>query len=216
MNNSVFSVFTPKENKFFPLLVSLTDVVSEVSCKFYELIKKKTEGIDVKYDYENIKKLETKGDEITTNIINELSRTFITPFDREDIHDLANNMDDVIDEINSCAKKIFLYNPKKLTGEALEMSYFIKQSTELISIAIEGLSSYRTNSKKISKVCKELHELENRGDDCYAQFITNIFKDEADAVEIIKLKDIMSELEKTTDCTDHVGKTLRTIIVKYV
>ena len=216
MNNSVFSAFTPKENKFFPLLVSLADVVNEVSIKFYELIKKKNEGIDVKYDYEGIKKLETQGDEITTNIINELSRTFITPFDREDIHDLANNLDDVIDEINSCAKKIFLYNPKKLTGEALETAHLIKQSAELISSAMEGLSSFRANSKKISQVCKDLHELENRGDDCYAQFITNIFKDESDVVEIIKLKDIMSELENTTDCTDHVGKTLRTIIVKYV
>ncbi|MDR0789393.1 MAG: DUF47 family protein [Bacteroidales bacterium] len=215
MNNSFFSRFTPKEPKFFPLLSSLTDVVVKASDLLAECIEKKSQGCDVEPYYTLIKEEERNGDVITIKIFNELSLTFITPFDREDIHDLANNLDDIIDAINSCAKRIVLYNPKELPKEASELSNMICKCADFLNQAIGQLNILKKNPKHISHCCEALHDLENAADDVYAHFITEIFRDEPNPIEIIKLKDIMYELEKTTDCAEHVSKILKTIIVKH-
>ena len=105
MKNSFFSQFTPKEPKFFPLLKQLSEVLCEASVVLIESLQhdSPTERSDY---YKKIKDLEREGDRLTHLIFDELGTTFITPFDREDIHDLASCMDDVIDGINSCAKRI--------------------------------------------------------------------------------------------------------------
>lgn len=109
MKNSFFSRFTPKEPKFFPLLKQLSEILLSSSALLIEILghdspEKRAE------DYKRIKDLEREGDKLTNLILDELGTTFITPFDREDIHDLASGMDDVIDGINSCAKRITIYN----------------------------------------------------------------------------------------------------------
>ncbi|MDR2835030.1 MAG: DUF47 family protein [Bacteroidales bacterium] len=215
MNNTFFSKFTPKETKFFPLLNGLSDIIINVSNRFCLCVETKIKGLDITEEYEAINLEEKRGDKITTEIINELSRTFITPFDREDIHELANNLDDVIDEINSCTKKIFLYDPEKLTKEVSEFAIVLKKGAIQIKEAVNKLENLKNEHKSIAFCCEELHSLENEGDDLYAEFIKNIFRDEKNSVEIIKLKDIVAGLEKATDCADHVGKVIRTIIVKY-
>jgi predicted phosphate transport protein (TIGR00153 family) len=215
MNNSFFSRFMPKEPKFFPLLSSLSDVIVRAADLLSQCIDSKQRGEDIESFYKLIKEEERNGDVITIKIFNELSLTFITPFDREDIHDLANNLDDIIDAINSCAKRIMLYNPKALPKEATELSGMICNCAGFLSQAISQLNILKKNPKHIGHCCEALHDLENAADDTYAQFITDIFREEPDPVEIIKLKDIMYELEKTTDCAEHVGKILKTIVVKH-
>ncbi|MDR1726130.1 MAG: DUF47 family protein [Bacteroidales bacterium] len=214
MNNSIFSRFTPKEPKFFPLLNSLCDVIVKAANLLKECIDKKSQGNRIEDYYKRIKEEERNGDKITQTIFDELSLTFITPFDREDIHDLANNLDDIIDAINSCAKRIMLYNPKELPASAETLSDMICKCANHLSEAIEQLNILKKNPKHINRCCEALHDLENAADDVYAQFITDIFNSETSPVEIIKLKDIMYELEKTTDCAEHVSKILKTIIVK--
>lgn len=215
MDNTFLSKFTPKETKFFPLFNNLADIIFDVSQKLILCIEHKNIGQDIKEDYEAIKLEEKKADKITTEILNQLSKTFITPFDREDIHELANCLDDVIDEIHSCAKKIYLYNPKNLSSETAAIAELLKKGALQIKNAISGLENIKKKHSDISFSCEEIHDLENEGDDIYAQFISALFRDEKDPIEIIKLKDIVAELEKATDCADHVGKSLRTILVKY-
>jgi len=215
MKNSIFSKFTPKEPKFFPLLNALTDVIVRAADLLAESIDKRDKGGNMEEYYSLIKQEERNGDKITIEIFDQLSLTFITPFDREDIHDLANNLDDIIDAINSCAKRIMLYNPQELPVSATELAAMIQKCARYLQEAIEQLNVLKKNPKHINRCCEALHDLENAADDVYAQFITDIFNSETSPVEIIKLKDIMYELEKTTDCAEYVGKVIKTIIVKY-
>ncbi len=121
MENSFFSKFRPKEPKFFPLLKGIAEVIHRASILMIEFIEKGNAENAESY-YQKIKEEERKGDDLTNKVFDELNVTFITPFDREDIHMLANRMDDVTDYINSAAKRIFLYNPKEMPPGSKELS----------------------------------------------------------------------------------------------
>jgi predicted phosphate transport protein (TIGR00153 family) len=214
MNNSFFSRFTPKEPKFFDLLKQLSDVLLVAADLLTQTIQC-TEQKDRMDYYHKIKDQERKGDQLSHQVFEELSTSFITPFDREDIHLLADYLDDVIDRINSCAKRIAIYNPKKNVKEAPELVALVKKDAECISTAMEGLEALRKNAIHLKARCKELHDLENQADDVYELAIIHLFEEEKDGIEIIKTKDILYELEKATDAGERVGKALKTIIVKY-
>lgn len=214
MKNSFFSRFTPKEPKFFPLLKQLSEVLSAASAVLVESLThdQPTERSDY---YKKIKELEREGDRLTHLIFDELGTTFITPFDREDIHDLASCMDDVIDGINSCAKRINIYNPRPISDSGKELSRLIQEETVYIGKAMDELETFRKNPASLRECCSKLHDIENQADDVYEFFITRLFEEEKDCIELIKIKEIMHELEKTTDAAEHVGKILKNLIVKY-
>jgi Phosphate transport regulator (distant homolog of PhoU) len=214
MNNSFFSRFIPKETKFFPLLKSMTDTMLTASNLLIECVQK-TEHADRVELYKKIKEQEKIGDKLSNKIFDQLNTTFITPFDREDIHHLANRMDDVTDGINSSAKRIMLYNPKKLPIETLDIAKLIKEGVLTIAKAIDELDVLKSSATNVKQYCSELHDIENKADDVYEHFIIKLFETEKDAVEVIKLKEIVYELEKTTDIAEYVGKIIKTIIVKY-
>jgi len=165
--------------------------------------------------YKKIKEQERKGDALSGKIFDDLNTTFITPFDREDINHLADRLDDVTDYINSCAKRIVLYNPKQIPASAIEMANLIKEGAICIGQAVEELDILKKNRKRITQYCTELHDIENKADDVYEHFLIDLFENQKDAVEIIKQKEIMYELEKATDAAEYVGKIIKTIIVKY-
>lgn len=214
MDNSFFNKFMPNEPKFFPILKEISNVMLSASDLLIEFIQKYDYNTAVEY-YKKIKELERKGDTLTNQIFDDLNTTFITPFDREDIDQLANRLDDVIDRINSCAKRIVLYNPKQMPESASELAILIREGAICIGKAVENLSSLKKNSGKIAGYCSELHDIENKADDVYEHFTIELFKNEKDGIEIIKLKEIMNELEKATDVTEYVGKIIKTTIVKY-
>ena len=214
MNNSFFSKFTPKEPKFFPILKEMSDIILVASDLIIEWVQNSDHEAAIEY-YKKIKEQERKGDALSVRVFDELNTTFITPFDREDIHHLADRLDDVTDYINSCAKKIVLYNPKKMPENAVDLANLIKEGALCIGKAVDELDVMKKNSKKIKEYCVELHAIENRADDVYENFLIDLFEKEKDAVEIIKLKEIMNELERATDAAEYVGKIIKTIIVKY-
>jgi uncharacterized protein Yka (UPF0111/DUF47 family) len=214
MNNSFLNNFTPKEPKFFPILKEMADIILVASDLIIECVQNNDHEAAIEF-YKKIKEQERKGDALAAKIFDELNSTFITPFDREDIHHLSDRLDDVTDFINSCAKRIVLYNPKQIPASAVEMANFIKESAICIGKAVDELDVMKKNSKKIKEYCVELHAIENRADDVYENFLIDLFENQKDAVEIIKQKEIMSELEKATDAAEFVGKIIKTIIVKY-
>lgn len=214
MNNSFFNRFTPKEPKFFPLLKQLSEVLISSSALLIESLEHDMPAERHDY-YKQIKEQERKGDKLTHRILDELGTTFITPFDREDIHDLASVMDDVIDGINSCAKRIAIYNPRPIGESGKELCQLIQQEAMYISKAMDELENFRKNPSTLREYCRKLHDIENQADDVYEFFIIKLFEEEKDCIEIIKIKEIMQELEKTTDSAEQVGKILKNLIVKY-
>jgi len=214
MTNSFFARFMPKEPKFNVLLKQMADISVEASVLVIDCVK--TRDFEEVIEYaKRIKAYEKKGDATLIRIFEELNTTFITPFDREDIHSLANCLDDVMDYINSCAKKIVLYRPKHTPESALLLAQQVNKASNVVLKAIGELSSVKKNAKGIKKLCNELHEIENAADEIYEEFLSNLFANEKDNIEVIKLKEIMQELEKATDAAEDVGKIIKTIIVKY-
>lgn len=213
MNNSIFSKLVPKETKFFAMFLEQANILSEAAEHLSVCLKdysreKAIEG------FKKVKGCERRGDDVTNAIFDSLNTTFITPFDREDIHDLANEIDDITDAINKCAKRIAIYNPIKIPPVAVDLCEILKKSVALIIKVIGGLGHLK-KSEEIIVLCEEIHKLENQADDVYEKFIIHLFKNETNAVEIIKLKEIMHELEQAIDATEDVGKIVKTIIVKY-
>ena len=214
MKNSFFSRFTPKEPKFFPLLKQLSEILVASSELLVESLNHDWTEERAGY-YKQIKDMEREGDKLTHLILDELGTTFITPFDREDIHDLASSIDDVIDGINSCAKRITIYNPRPISESGKELSRMIRQEADYIVKAMDELETFRKNPNTLRGYCSKMHDIENQADDIYELFITKLFEEEKDCIELIKVKEIVHELEKTTDAAEHVGKILRSLIVKY-
>ena len=214
MDNLFFNKFMPKEPKFFSIFTEIANVMFSASELLIEFIQNYDHTTAADY-YKKIKEKEREGDILSNRVFDELNTTFITPFDREDINHLAERLDDVTDRINSCAKRMLLYNPAKLPESALELAILIRQGAVCIGKTIEGLGMLKNNSKSIKGYCADLHDIENRADDVYEHFVIELFENEKDGIEIIKVKEIMNELEKATDVTEYVGKIIQTIIVKY-
>lgn len=214
MKNSLLNRFIPKESKFFPLLKQLSQTVLNASRILIDSIEHDTPETRQEY-YRKVKEAEREGDQMTQRIFMELGQTFITPFDREDIHDLASSIDDVADRIHSASKRIAIYNPRTISASGQKLAVLIQQGTSLICKAMDELETFSKHPSKLKEYCQQLHEIENRADEVYELFIMQLFNEETDCIELIKTKEIMQELERTTDAADHVGKLLKNIIVKY-
>jgi predicted phosphate transport protein (TIGR00153 family) len=212
--NTFFSKLVPKENKFYPILRKMSDNI--FACSELLIGLTRTDDKDVREDFRrHIKALETKGDHMLITLFDELNNTFITPFDREDINALGEKLDDVLDGMHSAAKRIAMYQPDNLPPQSVQLAMLLKKGCELIQTAVGELDTMKKSPKKVREICSQLHTLENQADDLYEHFITDIFKNEKDGINLIKLKEIMQELERTTDKADDVGKIIKAIIVKY-
>ncbi|MDR0873883.1 MAG: DUF47 family protein [Prevotellaceae bacterium] len=212
--NAIFNKFIPKGDKFYPILWEMSENILACSDLFIELTRTQDKEAR-KAVYKQIKALETKGDGILAHLFDELNNTFITPFDREDLNALGEQLDNVLDNMNSAAKRVIMYQPEKLPEQSVKLAEILKEGCKLIQKAAEELATMKKNPKAAKNICKELHRLENQADDIYEHFITDIFEQEKNAIELIKIKEIMQEIERATDRADSVGKIIKTIIVKY-
>lgn len=212
--NSIFSVFLPKEDKFFPYIQSIGERAVQAAELFSQMISETDTG--KQHDlYGKIKAIETECDVIEVEIFDELNEAFVAPFDREDIHELCNNLDDVVDLINGSAKRTLLYRPKAIPNKAMHMAEIILEGTKAMRTALNELKTISKKPQVALEQCKKMHDLEHEGDDVYDNFVKELFETEKDPIELIKIKEIMGEMEQATDDINKVGKTLQTIIVKY-
>lgn len=161
-----------------------------------------------------IEKLEHTGDEITHQIFNEVSRTFITPFDREDIQHLASGLDDIIDYIHGSAKRIELYKVETIHPSMIKLSELILQCAEELNGAIQSLRSMN-NMIKIREALVRVNSIENHADDIFDNAVARLFEDEKDAIQIIKIKEVLSALETATDMCEDVANVIESVIVKH-
>jgi predicted phosphate transport protein (TIGR00153 family) len=214
MNNTIFNKLSPKETKFFPLLDEFADSISIVSTMITECVTNYEYNTAVEI-FKKIKEQERRGDKLIAEVFDKLNTTFITPFDREDIHDLANTLDDVLDNINNSAKRIVMYHPNKVPESAAKLSNILLEGANILTKAIKMLATLKKDADVLKELCNQLHTFENEADDIYESFIIDLFENEKDAIEIIKLKEIMHELEDAADTMEKAGKIIKTIIVKY-
>ena len=160
---------------------------------------------------DEIKEVEHKCDFLTHEIIQRLNRTFVTPFDREDIHTLARSLDDVMDAIDASATILRLYQIDAVRPGARELAHLVRQSAEQVVAAIQALEK----RKGVAERAVEINRLENEADRAHQAAVQSLFKDERDAVEIIKWKEIFDFLEQATDRCEDVANVLEGVVVKH-
>jgi uncharacterized protein len=211
--NSILKIFLPKDRIFYQLF----EEVSVTSLEMAHLLKKMVteptfEGRE-KY-VAQIEDLEHKNDDLTHKIFTELSRNFITPFDREDIHYLASAMDDIADHIYASAKKINFYRVDPAHESYSKMADLIIQGCESLKIAVAELKNMK-NMRQITDALVRVNSIENQADDIFDFSIERLFATENDAKEVIKKREIYQVMENATDKCEDAANVIESIIVKY-
>ncbi len=206
----MFFKFLPKEFNFFDLFDRLADCVVSAADRFKEMVSK--EGIH-EQSLKTIGEIEHRGDEVSHDIFEHLNKTFITPIDREDIHALTKELDNIIDMINTIASRICIY---KLTGRDENLIKFadvISQSADQVSRAVKGLRNMK-NSEYIHAACVEINRLENVGDDMRDNMLAELFDKVKDPILVIKLKEVYEDAETILDICEDVTHAVGSIILK--
>ena len=212
--NALFSMLTPRDKEFIPIFGETAAVLVETAGLLKQLFAQ-NDPRGTRELCRLIKVEEVKGDMLTNRIFTALNGTFITPFDREDINALTDALDDINDSINRTAHKVLLYSPKKLPQYTFTLADIIYKGTLEIKGAVDELAKIKKTDRQLRQHYKEIKRLEEEADVVYERSIMDLFHDETDTVELIKVKEITQELEKTANRVDHAGKVFKTIFVKY-
>ncbi len=210
--NPILQYFVPKDRKFYPLFEQASANLLAISNVLVDLMVAPTPEKRMPL-VRQIEKLEHVGDEITHQIFQEISITFITPFDREDIQRLASVLDDVIDYIHGSAKRIELYKLDPIHPSMIKLSELIQQCAIELHSAISSLRGMK-NMNKLRESLVKVNSIENHADDIFDNAVARLFEEEKDAIQIIKVKEILSALETATDKCEDVANVLESVIIK--
>ena len=203
--------FIPREEVFFPLFEeSASNMVKAAQC-LKELLDN---WQDVEQKVNRITELEHQGDTITHKIMAQLNRTFVTPFDREDIAQLAHTLDDVTDFIHAASDAMLLYKVDSPSQRARELADIIVQGATEIEKAMPQLR-HRGELKRILKRCVELNRLENMADRVYRSAMAELFNDARDMAHVIKWREIYEHMESATDRCEDVANVLEGVAIKH-
>lgn len=208
---NIFTFLVPKNNTFHKLFQQSADNMVDIARVFSEFIHGTPEKRD-EYMRE-IEQLEHKGDEITHQIFVELSKNFITPFDREDIHFLTASMDDIVDYIHGSAKRIVHYKVQEMTPPMKKLCVILEDQTKEIQVAIKGLESMN-KPERVREALIRLNSLENHADDVFDVAIGELFEHESNVLNVIKYKEILTAMETATDKCEDVANVMESILVK--
>jgi predicted phosphate transport protein (TIGR00153 family) len=201
----------PGKPRFFVLFEESAKNAAEVSQKLRDMLYR---WDNVEKDVEEIIELEHKGDAIAHEIISLVHRTFVTPFDREDIALLAHSLDDIVDFLEAAADAMNLYKIESPTARAKELADITVQTTIEVHMAISELRQ-RVDLKNILKRCVEINRLENQADKVYRAALAELFRDSRDIPYIIKWREIYEYMETATDRCEDVANVLEGVALKY-
>lgn len=201
----------PKEEKFFVMFKDMTKNIISGAILLKQLIDDfDTQPMEV---YHKIKDLEHAGDNQTHEMITMLNKSFITPFDREDIFSLTSALDDVLDLIDASAQHLVSYHINQVTPEAKELAFIILKSCQSLEKAINYLGN-KKNYPLIKECCVEINSLENEADKVKHGVVSKLFGEEKDPIFIMKWKEIYEILELTTDKCEDVANILESLVLK--
>ena len=206
--NSIFQFLVPKDKKFFPLFEEASSNLIEIASTLHEAVNLPLKERDILF--QKIDELEIKGENITRQTNIELSRNFITPFDREDIYSLITS----IDNIHGASSRMKLYQVDKITKSIRKLTEINLEACQNIDIAVRELKNLK-KIKNITDACSRINKLENKSDNVYDKAVSELFENETDAKNIIKYKEVLSVLESATDKCKGVASVLESISVKH-
>ncbi|MBL7916201.1 MAG: DUF47 domain-containing protein [Bacteroidia bacterium] len=204
--------FIPQDRLFFPLFDKAAANLAEGGKAIVQLVLATTPEEKTKW-FREIERIEHVGDEITHEIFKELSKNFITPYDREDIHRLVSSIDDVLDYIHGSSKRMELYKLTVVTNDVVKLAELIQTGTEELRRAIFELKNMR-KMRDITDSLVRINSIENHADDIFDNAVAKLFENEKDAIQIIKLKEVLSALETATDKCEDAANVIESIIVK--
>jgi predicted phosphate transport protein (TIGR00153 family) len=200
----------PRDEKFFAMFLKQVENISAASSLMLEGARAGNSQLAMAS--EQIKALESKGDEITHDIFTRLNQTFITPLDPEDIQALSVSLDNVLDGIEDAAHRMVAYQLNPITPTMLELCEIVKQCAISLQKAFEMLDKKKD---RVMEHCIEINRLENEADKLVRKAVAELFMNEKDPIAIIKLKEVYDFLEATTDFCEDVADTLQTVVVKH-
>jgi uncharacterized protein len=201
--------FMPKEDEYFMLFSQMTAKMQEASNALVELTQSNFANFETLV--KKVKDIEHGCDSITHEITTKLNKSFITPFDREDIFTLAVALDDVVDYIDAGARAILMYDIREMSEHAKHLAKVIQALTIEINSAVSMLSK----PKNMNQHIVEIHRLENEADDVYFRAIGELFHNPTDAITLIKWKELYEILENATDRCESVANIIESIILKH-
>jgi predicted phosphate transport protein (TIGR00153 family) len=201
----------PKEDKFYKLFLEAAQNVNEGAI----ILKSSLDSLfDKEINVSKIEELEHKGDKLVSIITKELNEAFITPIDREDIYSLIKKMDDVLNLTNSTMHRFVMFDINESTTACKLLAEMIVQCTSYIMEIMEELNSVGNKSKHIREKIININKIENEADRLFRKTVSELFKNEANPIEIIKWKEIYQTLENTIDKCEKIANTIEGVVIK--
>ncbi|MBV9339835.1 MAG: DUF47 domain-containing protein [Acidobacteria bacterium] len=197
----------PRETKFFDMFGEVSKNLKEGALLLHDILKHPDHSAE---RIAKLQDIEHRGDDMTHAIIRMLNQTFITPFDREDIHLLSSSLDDVLDYVNAAATRILLYHIASPPPPAADLAALIVTQTEELS---KGVSLLEDN-RKVLEHCVEVNRLENEADRVSRRAIAELFERERDPIQLIKIKELYEVLETATDKAEDAANVLEAVALK--
>ena len=202
----------PKEEKFFLTLAEHAMLVRESAEILHSAIADRSQIPEL---MKRINETERIADEIVDRILAKLHKTFIAPMDREDIFTLAKKLDDIIDCIKAAIERMELYNIDEPSERIREMAELILKCGKQVEKAIFSLQDMKKERLRLQARCERIIDLEARGDELYRQEMGKLFRECTDAINIIKWKEILVNLEEVLDLSEDVATSLKRVVIKY-
>lgn len=197
----------PRDSQFYDLFAQVASRMSGSAALLHELFK---DPLRIDHHVSAIKTLEHEADNLTHDTIDRINRTFVTPFDREDIHALAGHLDEVVDLIDGCARRVSIFHIKESRPEAVVLSEVLLRATRCIEDAVKRMKDPKT----VTAANRQLKLLEEEGDALYHEAMERLFSNSTDAIEVIKWKELYDKVEDAIDQCEDVGNTLQSIALK--
>ena len=206
----MFKSLLPKEHGFFDQFDKHAELGAEAAKLFVEMLE---HFGDAPAKARRIAEVEHQADEVTHATLAMLHSTFITPLDRDQIHQLVTAMDDVVDLIHGASRRIMLYGIQQPTPALRELARTLVFSVAEMGKAVHALRDMR-NAAEILRACVEINKLENDGDALRDDAIANLFKNEPNAVELLKWKEIYESVETALDCCEDVANVIEGVVLE--
>ncbi len=197
----------PHETKFFEMFESMANNVTEGARMLHGILQTFD---NVEVQVQKIKDVEHRGDDMTHSVLTKLNQTFITPFDREDIHRLASSLDDVLDFVNAAAQRLVLYKIRRVPSPAAELAGLVVRQCEELTKAVSLLEKH----KHVLEHCVEINRLEDEADRVCREAIAHLFDNEKDPIALIKMKELYEVLEIATDKAEDAANVLEAVVLK--
>lgn len=210
--NKILTFLVPKNTKFFTSFHAAGATLIEASDLLNKIFSKSEFEERLEFSAE-MHQLETKGDHIAHTIFSDLSSNFITPFDREDIHELASSMDTILDTMDGTAKRVRLYQLREVSDSMKQLAVLVRDAVHEIVAALNGLEDIK-DPGRVREAIGRIDEIEKNADNIHNEAIAELFRNEKDAIQLIKKKEILQNLEKAVDFCLDTANVIESILIK--